>query len=83
MAQAMKHLYPGTCCGVGPAIEEGFYYDFAINSPISNEDLEKIELEMKKIVKENLPINHYKLNKKEAKEKFKADKYKLELIDAH
>ncbi|MCR5505926.1 MAG: threonine--tRNA ligase [Bacilli bacterium] len=82
MAQAMKRLYPGTTCGVGPAIEEGFYYDFGVPSPISNEDLIKIEQEMKKIAKENIPINHYKLSKKEAKEKFKDDKYKQELIDA-
>ena len=82
MAQAMQRLYPGTCYGVGPAIEEGFYYDFGVKEPISNEDLIKIEQEMKKIAKENLPINHYKLSKKDAKEKFKHDKYKLELIDA-
>ena len=82
MAQAMKHLYPGTLYGVGPAIEEGFYYDFGVSIPISNEDLDKIEQEMKKIAKENLPVNHYKLSKKEVKEKFKGDKYKLELIDA-
>ena len=82
MAQAMKRLYPGTCCGVGPAIEEGFYYDFALPEAISNEDLEKIENEMRKIVKENIPVNHYMLSKKDAKEKFKNDKYKCELIDA-
>ena len=82
MAQAMQRLYPGTCYGVGPAIEEGFYYDFGVKEPVSNEDLIKIEQEMKKIAKENLPINHYKLSKKDAKEKFKHDKYKLELIDA-
>ena len=82
MAQAMRRLYPGTMCGVGPAIEEGFYYDFGVKGVVTNEDLIKIENEMKKIVKENLPINHYKLSKKEAKEKFKDDKYKQELIDA-
>ncbi|MCR5516936.1 MAG: TGS domain-containing protein [Lachnospira sp.] len=82
MAQAMKRLYPGTRYGVGPAIEEGFYYDFAVPSPVSNEDLEKIEAEMKKIAKENISVNHYKLSKAEAKEKFKDDKYKCELIDA-
>ena len=82
LAQAMKRLYPGTRYGVGPAIEEGFYYDFAVPSPVSNEDLEKIESEMKKIVKENIPVNHYKLSKAEAKEKYKEDKYKCELIDA-
>lgn len=82
LAQAMKRLYPGTRYGVGPAIEEGFYYDFAVPTAISNEDLEKIELEMKKISKENITVNHYKLSKADAKEKFKEDKYKCELIDA-
>ncbi len=82
LAQAMKRLYPGTCCGVGPAIEEGFYYDFAIPNPIALEDLPKIEAEMKKIVKENIAIQHYMLSKAEAKEKFKNDKFKCELIDA-
>ena len=81
MAQAVKRLYPGTCCGVGPAIEEGFYYDFVINGTITNDDLAKIEAEMKKIVKENLNINHYMLDKASAKEKFKADKYKVQLIE--
>ena len=81
MAQAVKRLYPGTCCGVGPAIEEGFYYDFVVNGTITNEDLVKIENEMKKIVKENITINHYKLDKAAAKEKFKDDKYKIQLID--
>jgi len=81
MAQAVKRLYPGTCCGVGPAIEEGFYYDFVINGAITNDDLAKIEAEMKKIVKENLNINHYMLDKASAKEKFKADKYKVQLIE--
>lgn len=81
MAQAVKRLYPGTCCGVGPAIEEGFYYDFGVNGTITNEDLARIEAEMKKIIKENITVNHYKLSKAEAKEKFKDDKYKLQIID--
>ena len=71
LAQAMQHLYKGTKYGVGPAIEEGFYYDFKIPATITAEDFTKIEAEMKKIVKENLPINHYYLSKKDAKEKFK------------
>ncbi|MDE5715299.1 MAG: threonine--tRNA ligase [Anaeroplasmataceae bacterium] len=82
LAQAMKRLYPGTCFGVGPAIEEGFYYDFKVNFPVMLEDLPKIEEEMKKIVKENISIVHYMLSKKEAKDKFKADQFKCELIDA-
>ena len=82
LAQAMKRLYPGTTCGVGPAIEEGFYYDFGVNGVVTVDDLAKIEVEMKKIVKENISINHYMLSKAEAKDKFKDDKYKCELIDA-
>ncbi len=82
LAQAMQRLYPGTRFGVGPAIEEGFYYDFSVPTTITLEDLPKIEAEMKKIVKENISINHYYLSKEEAKEKFKSDKFKCELIDA-
>ena len=82
LAHAMKRLYPATCFGVGPAIEEGFYYDFRVNSAIALEDLPKIEAEMKKIVKENISIQHYYLDKKEAKKKFASDKFKCELIDA-
>ena len=55
-AQAVQRLYPGTRCGVGPAIEEGYYYDLSIPENISDSDLIKIENEMRKIVKENLPI---------------------------
>lgn len=82
LAHAMHRLYPDTCFGVGPAIEEGFYYDFKVNQPIALEDLPKIEAEMRKIVKENVSIKHYLLSKKEAKDKFKQDKFKCELIDA-
>ena len=82
LAQAMQRLYPGTTCGVGPAIEEGFYYDFGVNGVVTVDDLAKIEAEMKKIAKENLAINHSKVSKAEAKEMFKNDKYKQELIDA-
>lgn len=82
LAHAMHRLYPDTCFGVGPAIEEGFYYDFKVSEPIALEDLPKIEAEMKKIVKENISLNHYYLDKKEAKQKFASDKFKCELIDA-
>lgn len=82
LAQAVKHLYPGTQCGVGPAIEEGFYYDLSIPQAINADDLPKIEAEMKKIVKENLPITHEYASHAEAKEIFKDDKYKCLLIDA-
>ena len=82
LAQAIGRLYPGTLYGVGPAIEEGFYYDFKIPATVVMEDLPKIEEQMKKIVKENLPIKHYMLSKEEAKVKFANDKFKCELIDA-
>ena len=82
VAQAVKRLYPGTRCGVGPAIEEGFYYDLSIPTSITDADLPKIEAEMKKIVKENLPIKKYELSKEDAKKLFAADKFKCELIDA-
>lgn len=82
LAQAMKHLYPETKFGVGPAIEEGFYYDFQLSKAITLDELPAIEAEMQKIVKENLPIKHYFISKEEAKEKFADDKFKCELIDA-
>ncbi|MDE7264573.1 MAG: threonine--tRNA ligase [Anaeroplasmataceae bacterium] len=82
LAHAMHRLYPDTCFGVGPAIEEGFYYDFKVNCPITLEDLPKIEAEMKRIVKENISLQHYYLEKAEAKKKFASDKFKCELIDA-
>ena len=82
LAQAMGRLYPGTRYGVGPSIEEGFYYDFSVPTQVLLEDLPKIEAEMKKIVKENIAINHYTLSKADAKAKFANDKFKCELIDA-
>jgi len=82
LAQAMKRLYPHVKFGVGPAIEEGFYYDFALEEQITNADFAKIEQEMHKIVKENIAVNHYYLSKKDAHEKFNGDQYKCELIDA-
>ncbi len=81
MAEAIKELYQDVSFGVGPAIEEGFYYDFKTPVPLTNEDLPKIEAEMKKIAKENLAITHYILTRDEAKKLFSYDKFKLELID--
>ena len=82
LAQAINRLYPGTKFGVGPAIEEGFYYDFSINGNVQLEDLPKIEKEMAKIAKDGIAINHYTLSKADAKVKFASDKFKCELIDA-
>jgi threonyl-tRNA synthetase len=80
MAQAVKELYPGVKFGIGPAIENGFYYDFEFNSPLSLEDLPKIEKRMKDLIKQNIPFEKKEFSKKEAKEIFKDQPYKLELI---
>jgi threonyl-tRNA synthetase len=82
LAAAIHELYPDALFGFGPAIEEGFYYDLSIPTSITDADLPKIEAEMKKIVKENLPIKKYELSKEDAKKLFAADKFKCELIDA-
>ncbi|MCL2421329.1 MAG: threonine--tRNA ligase [Defluviitaleaceae bacterium] len=81
MAQAVKRLYPSTKLAIGPAIADGFYYDFETAEPFGVEDLKNIEKEMKKIVKEKLPIESFKLSKAEALEKMKGEPYKLELIE--
>lgn len=80
MAQALTRLYPGIHFGVGPAIENGFYYDTDKEIPLTDEDLPKIEAEMKKIAAENYPIEGREVSREEALEIFKHDPYKLELI---
>lgn len=82
MAQAVKRLYPDAKLAIGPAIENGFYYDFD-NLDIKQEDLEKIESEMKKIIKENLKIESFKLPRDEAIKlmESKGESYKVELIN--
>src|SRR5690625_5185705 len=82
MAQALKRLYGDVKFGVGPVIEEGFYYDFDMDEKISSDDFPKIEKEMQKIVDENEEITRHEISREEAKEFFKDDEYKLELIDA-
>lgn len=84
LAQAVKRLYPDTKLTIGPAIKEGFYYDFDREIPFKEEDFEAIEKEMKKIVKENLKLRQYSLPYDEAKAKIIAENepYKLELLDA-
>ena len=85
MAQAVKHLFPETGFGIGPAIENGFFYDFDLPRSITPEDLEKIEAEMKKIIKQNLPLERFELSPEEAKALMEKDgqKYKVELIEEH
>lgn len=80
MAQAIKRLFPEVEFGVGPAIETGFYYDTDTEETISEDDLEAIEKEMKKITSESLPIVRDELSREEALELFKNDPYKVELI---
>jgi len=82
LAQAVKRLYPDAKCTIGPAIEDGFYYDFDMPS-LSREDLDKIEAEMKKIVKENIPIKCFTLSRPEAIKLMdeKDEPYKVELIN--
>ena len=83
MAQAIKRLYPDTKLAIGPSIENGFYYDVDRETPFVAEDLEKIEKEMKKIVKEALPIERFTKTREEAIAYFKEkdEPYKIELIE--
>ena len=84
MAQAVKRLYPDAKLGVGPVIENGFYYDIDTESSITAEDLPVIEKEMKKIINENVDIVRVEVSRNEAQKRFEAinDPYKLELLEA-
>ncbi|MDK6860158.1 threonine--tRNA ligase [Staphylococcus epidermidis] len=82
MAQALKRLYGDVKFGVGPVIEGGFYYDFDMDDKVSSDDFDKIEKTMKQIVNENHKIVREVVSKEKAKDFFKDDPYKLELIDA-
>lgn len=83
MAQAIKRLYPETKLAIGPSIDNGFYYDLDRETPFVAEDLEKIEAEMKKIVKEALPIERFTKTREEAIAYFKENNepYKVELVE--
>ena len=83
MAQAIKRLYGDVKLAIGPSIENGFYYDFDTEKHFSEEDFEKIEEEMKKIIKEDLPIERYSLSREEAIKFMKENNepYKVELIE--
>ena len=85
LAQAVKRLYPGAKLAIGPAIDDGFYYDFDVDVPFTAETLEKIESEMKKIVKEALPLEKFELSPDEAIAlmESKDEPYKVELIREH
>ncbi len=83
LAQAVKRLYPSAKLAIGPAVEDGFYYDFDIEEKFTPEDLEKIEVEMKKIVKEDIKLERFSLPKAEAVARFAAEDepYKAELAE--
>ena len=85
LAQAVKRLYPQAKLTIGPAIDDGFYYDFDIDKPFTPEDLRGIEAEMKKIVKEALPLERFELSPAEAVKlmKDRDEPYKVELIEEH
>lgn len=83
MAQAVKRLYPNAKLAIGPSIADGFYYDIDVEEPLTTEDFEKIEAEMKKIIKEDLKIERFLLPREEAVKLMqeKAEPYKVELIE--
>lgn len=85
LAQAVLQLFPEAKLAIGPAIENGFYYDFDLPRTLNAQDLEQIEAEMKKIIKEDLPVERFELPQDEAIElmRNKDQKYKLELIEEH
>lgn len=84
LAQAVKRLYPDAKLGIGPVIENGFYYDIDSPTTITAEDLPAIEKEMKKIIAENIPVTRKVVSREEAKALYEevGDEYKLELLDA-
>ena len=79
MAQAVKRLFPDVKFAIGPAIDEGFYYDFDVEKPFTDEDKAAIEQEMKKIIKENIAIEKFVLPKEEALKLMADQPYKKEL----
>ena len=81
MAQAVRRLFPDVKFAIGPSIDDGFYYDFDVEKPFTDEDKAKIEEEMKKIIKENIEIERFSLPKNEALELMKEQPYKVELIE--
>jgi threonyl-tRNA synthetase len=81
LALAVQELYPRTKFGIGPCIENGFYYDFELPYPLSSEDLPKIEKKMREMLKQNIKFERRKISKAEAKKLFKNQPYKLELAE--
>ena len=83
MAQAVQHLFPGAHFGIGPALENGWYYDIKASRPLTTGDFEAIEAEMKKIVKEDLPLEKRVITVEEGREIFAGQTYKLELLEEY
>lgn len=85
LAQAVKHLYPNAKCAIGPAVDSGFYYDFDVEKPFTTEDLEKIQDEMKKIVKSGEELERFELEPEKAEEFLDSmqESYKVELVKEH
>ncbi|MBU1081009.1 MAG: threonine--tRNA ligase, partial [Spirochaetes bacterium] len=81
MAEAVVKLYPGTKVAIGPAIDDGFYYDFQLPAPIQPDDLPAIEKEMRRIISANVPFKRVEVSKAEALAMFSDEPYKLELIE--
>jgi len=81
MAEAVQSIFPDARFGIGPAIDNGFYYDFELPRPLTPDDLPAIEAKMKELVKANLPFTHQEVTKEEARQIFAGQTYKLELID--
>src|SRR5512146_2274435 len=81
MAQAVLEMFPGAKIAIGPAIEDGFYYDFDLPRPLTPEDLDAIENRMREIIKGDHPFQCREVSAEEARLRFKDQPYKLELIE--
>jgi len=81
MAQAIKRIFPDVKLTIGPAVEDGFYYDFDTKEPFTPEDLKKIQKEMHRIIKKKIVFERIELSSEDAKKKLKKEPYKLEMID--
>ena len=81
MAEAVQSIFPGAKFGIGPTIEDGFYYDFDLPRPLAPEDLPAIEAKMRQIVSQDLPFTRQEMDKAQARQLFVGQPYKLELID--
>ncbi|UCD22743.1 MAG: threonine--tRNA ligase, partial [Chloroflexota bacterium] len=81
MAEAVQYLFPGVKFGIGPTIENGFYYDFELSRPLTPEDLPIIESKMREIISQDVPFITEEMSKEEAQKLFATQPYKLELIN--